>query len=250
MSNWKTYTFQVNGFEVNADYTEEAVAEIFFPLLETLTELQKKKERRILVFLAAPPAVGKSTLAEFLSWLSETNHQFTPLQAVGMDGFHYHSDFLKNHMIQTDNGMIPLQSIKGAPETFDLMKLEEALKRMKEQDIAFPLYDRTIHDVREDALTVTGSIVLIEGNYLLLDEPGWRSLSEYADYRIRIEAPEELLHHRLVARKERGGLDRAAAEAFYQNSDRKNVIRTAEHSLHGDLELRITEDNNYQIKEK
>ena len=34
----------------------------------------------------------------------------------------------------------------------------------------------------EDAVTIDADIVLLEGNYLLLDMEGWRELSEYAIY--------------------------------------------------------------------
>ena len=38
--------------------------------------------------------------------------------------------------------------------------------------------------------------VLREGNYLLLDEDGWRELSTYADYTISIQVDEDLLSER------------------------------------------------------
>ena len=52
----------INGLEVEAVYTERSVEGIFRPLLRSLGQLQQEKSRRILVMLAAPPGVGKSTL--------------------------------------------------------------------------------------------------------------------------------------------------------------------------------------------
>jgi pantothenate kinase len=40
----------------------------------------------------------------------------------------------------------------------------------------------------DDAVFVDGDIIIIEGNYLLLNEDGWRDLSDMADYTISITA--------------------------------------------------------------
>ena len=82
------YKVLINGLAVDAFYSEECVETIFIPLLKRLTELQRQKNRRILVMLAAPPGAGKSTLCSFLEKLSKETDGVTPLQAIGMDGFH------------------------------------------------------------------------------------------------------------------------------------------------------------------
>ena len=53
-----TYPLVINGFTISADYEQEDVETIFLPLLRKLSEFQKEKKRRLLVFLTAPPAVG------------------------------------------------------------------------------------------------------------------------------------------------------------------------------------------------
>lgn len=58
-----------------------------------------------------------------------------------------------------------------------------------------------LHDPVEDAVYVDGDIVILEGNYLLLNEDGWRDLSKMADYTISIKADPEMLKKRLVERK-------------------------------------------------
>ena len=181
----------INGLAVEAVYPERSVEGIFRPLLRRLDELQKEKSRRIVVMLAAPPGAGKSTLSLFLQNLSRDDPSLTPLTAVGMDGFHCYRDYLAVHTIVRDGEEIPLSRIKGAPETFDLGKLRERIELLcSGADTPWPHYDRTLHDPVDGAILVTGKIVLIEGNYLLLDEPGWRELPALADYTIRIDAPE------------------------------------------------------------
>lgn len=57
----QTYTYEVNGFQIHAEYEEKDIETIFIPLLKKWKEMQKKAGRRILVFLSAPPGTGKTT---------------------------------------------------------------------------------------------------------------------------------------------------------------------------------------------
>ncbi len=240
----------INGLAVEAVYSERSTEEIFRPLLRSLTALQKEKSRRILVMLAAPPGAGKSTLSLFLQKLSEDDPSLTPLTAIGMDGFHCYRAYLSAHTIVRDGEEIPLSRIKGAPETFDLTKLRERIEALcGGTDTPWPHYDRTLHDPVDGAILVTGRIVLLEGNYLLLDEPGWRELRSFADYTIRIDAPEELLYGRLYERKARsGGLPAGEVERHVRGSDLPNVRRVLDHSFTGDLNLRLLPDGEYVLR--
>ena len=66
MKEWKEYLFKVNGFEMTAVYNEDTIQKVFLPFIKTITAVTKKKKKeRIIVFMAAPPAVGKTTLCEF-----------------------------------------------------------------------------------------------------------------------------------------------------------------------------------------
>ena len=108
-----------------------------------------------------------------------------------------------------------------------------------------------LHDVVEDQIKVTKDIILIEGNWLLLKQEPWKSMQQYADYKILILAEEEMLKERLISRKEKGGLTREEAVAWYQNSDSKNVKRVLKNSCwkHLNLLLQVEQDNDYlQVK--
>ena len=240
----------INGLEGEAVYSERSVEEIFRPLLRSLCQLQREKGRRILVMLAAPPGAGKSTLSLFLQKLSEDDPALTPLTAIGMDGFHCFRDYLAAHTIIRDGREIPLSKIKGAPETFDLGKLRERIEQLRSgEPTPWPHYDRTLHDPVDGAILVTGDIVLLEGNYLLLDEPGWRDLKALADYTIRIDAPEDCLYGRLLARKARSGaLSPEQVEAHVVNSDMPNVRRCLSGSFEGDLKLRMLPSGEYVLR--
>lgn len=57
----KEYLLNINGFEMNVSYVERTIEEVFLPLLREWTELQEEKQKRILIFLSAPPGTGKSS---------------------------------------------------------------------------------------------------------------------------------------------------------------------------------------------
>ena len=167
------------------------------------------------------------------------------IQAIGLDGFHYHSDYINSHNAVVMGKEVPMKKVKGCPETYDTKKLEDKLKKIKEEDILWPIYDRNIHDVVEDVEKITKDIVLIEGNWLLLDEEPWKTLKDTADYTIMIRSEEETLKERLIGRKMKGGLTREEAEDWYINSDSVNVRRVLETSLDGDLMLKVEADGDY-----
>ena len=245
MKEWKEYLFKVNGFEMTAIYNEDTIQKVFLPLLKQLQQLQKEKKERIIVFMAAPPAVGKTTLCEFLEYLSKQDQELTNIQALGLDGFHYHSDYINSHDAIVLGEKVPMKQVKGCPETYDTEKLRQKLEKIKTEDILWPIYDRNLHDVVEDQIKVEKNIILIEGNWLLLKEEPWKTMQQYADYKILILAEEEMLKERLISRKKKGGLSREEAVAWYQNSDSKNVTRVLTDSLQGDLLLKVEEDNDY-----
>lgn len=242
---WRDYEMTVNGLPQRIRYNADTVEGLFLPLLRRLTEMQRAAARRILVFLAAPPATGKSTLLQFLEELARTHDELPQVQTLGMDGFHHTNAYLAAHSVRRDGVEIPLKSIKGAPETFDVAHLAAKLAAAKEGATPFPVYDRRIHDVVPDALIADAPILLVEGNWLLLDEEPWRDLRALADYRIRIDAPSALLKDRLIARKVQGGLSVEDATAFYETSDRRNVERFAAHAGAADEIWRMEADGDF-----
>ncbi len=242
----ESYSVNINGLRVDATYSEHAVKEIFLPLLRRLTEQQKKKKGRIVVFLAAPPGAGKSTLAGYLEKLSNDYEDVCNIQSVGMDGFHRRQEYLTSHSVELDGKNVSMVEIKGAPITFDLEKLTEAIKRVSlGENISWPSYDRNLHNPVEGTYTVTENIILIEGNYLLLNEDGWRELRKYADYSIRITADEEFLRKRLIDRKVRLGHAIKKAEAFVDFSDMVNVRTCIGNSLEADMTLSLDDTGEY-----
>ena len=137
--------------------------------------------------------------------------------------------------------------IKGAPVTFDLEKLTDSIRRVAAGDVCgWPVYDRLLHNPVEDALRVDGKIVLLEGNYLLLDEDGWRDLAGYADYTVFVAADEALLRARLIDRRMKTGVGEAEAVRFVDFSDMPNVRICLTKSKPADLQLAVGADGEYR----
>lgn len=247
MSNkpWKFYDMVINGLPQRVKYNEDTVNQLFLPLLRKLTQIQRQKQRKIMAFLAAPPATGKSTLVQFWEQLSKTQDELQEVQSLGMDGFHYPNAYLDSHTIERDGETITLRAIKGAPETFDVTGLRAKMQEAKQGKSLWPVYDRKIHNPIANALEVNGDILLVEGNWLLLDEPQWRDLRELVDYTLSIKATPELLRERLIQRKIQGGLPRTDAVKFYETSDRLNIERILNHTLPADEQWQMVEDGDF-----
>ena len=238
----------VNGLNVDAHFTEANVKEIFIPLLKRLTKLQKEKSKRILVILAAPPGTGKSTICTYLEKLSKENKEFTNIQYIGMDGFHYQQDYLNSHSTIRNGKEILMAKIKGSPETFNLPLLTERIKKIASgENCRWPIYDRKIHNPVDNVITITSNIILLEGNYLLLKERGWNELELLSDYTILLKTNENILRKRLIDRKVAGGKSIEEATSFVDYSDMVNVKKCLKESKKGDLTLEVLEDSSYRV---
>ena len=234
---YEQFDFINNDFNLKAFFSKRSIEEIFIPILNRINEAAKSKEQFI-VFLAAPPATGKSTLAQLLETLG--NQHGIPIQALGLDGFHYPQQYLNTHYFMNNNQEFLLSQVKGSPETYDVLKLMNAIEK---KERLWPRYSRQIHDVIEGAIEIKHPILLIEGNWLLLDEEPWIHLQP--DMTIFIEAKSELLKNRLIDRKIKGGSSKKEATLFVEQSDLPNIDYVLTHSRSADIMLRLTEEYDY-----
>ena len=242
------YRVNINGIDVAAYYDSATIDKVIKPLLERISQIRQKKGKRVLVMLAAPPGAGKSTLVSFLEFLAKERIPGYKVQAIGMDGFHRRQEYLLTHTTLVDGKEVKMVEVKGCPITFDLDKLKARISLVMTKDICtWPTYDRHLHNPVEDAITIDGDILLLEGNYLLLEDEGWNELSDLSDYTISIKADEEMLRSRLVDRKEKSGNTKEKAQQFVDFSDMRNVRLCLEHTKKADLELRLNPDNSYSV---
>lgn len=176
---------------------------------------------RSITAVAGPPGAGKSTLAEAL--VEGLNADEPGSAAVfPMDGYHY------DDMVLVPRGLRPR---KGAPETFDVSGFAHMLGRLREnaeREIAVPVFDRSIEIARAGARMIPQSVrhLVVEGNYILLDQGDWRSLHRHYDTTVMIQVPEDELRRRLSERWK--DLDPAAFAFKMDENDMPNgrLVRT------------------------
>jgi len=181
---------------------------------------------RFVVAVAGPPGAGKSTIAEALSMaLPEGTAVVVP-----MDGFHY------DDVILARRG---LSSRKGAPETFDCAGFKVLLRRIRahEPDIAIPVFDRSMELSRAGAAIVAAQMrfIIVEGNYLLLDEAPWSGLAPLFDFSIFLHVPRGELERRLLQRWHEHGRPDDQARAWVASNDMPNVDRVLGQRREADL---------------
>lgn len=243
---------------MEAFYRDEDVRNIFVPLLKQWTRRVGQGGRTI-VYLAAPPGLGKTTLALFLHHLATHSElvglphdAFAPLclEVRGIDGFHYPNSYLDSHVIEEDGVVKTLRQRKGAPFTYDVGSLHALLKQARAGGATdpWPTYSRVTHDVALGTTGVTGNVLLLEGNYLLLPEEPWASLTPLADVTLFVRADESLLKDRLIGRKVQGGMSRDQAEAWYEASDGPNVRMVLARQRPADLELVLQDDGSFLVQ--
>lgn len=183
-------------------------------------------QRRFIVAIAGPPGAGKSTLSQQL-------HDLLPegsVAVVPMDGFHFDDAVLERR---------GLRGRKGAPETFDYAGFEALLKRIRagEPDIAIPVFDRTIELSRAAAAIIPAEVkfILVEGNYLTLDEAPWSGLAPLVDFNIFVDVPRFELERRLMQRWHEHGKSDDEARAWIASNDMPNIDRVLARRRQADL---------------
>lgn len=171
--------------------------------------------RRFLVGLTGPPGSGKSTLA---AELAESLCSLPPI--VPMDGFH-----LAQAVIEAKG----LADRKGSPETFDswgFVHLLNQIARPADNCVVYaPSFDRSIEEPVADAIPIepTDELVIVEGNYLLLDEPPWAQIRPVLHLCAYLELDDATRIRRLIERHVRHGRPLPEAEHFVRDSDEKNA---------------------------
>ncbi|MFC0680459.1 nucleoside/nucleotide kinase family protein [Lysobacter korlensis] len=180
---------------------------------------------RTVVGIAGAPGAGKSTLAARLVERLGAEAALLP-----MDGFHLPQRRL------VDLGR---RDRMGAPDTFDVPGFLHVLRRVRANDGAVPApgFDRTVEEPVPDAIRIgpEHTVVVVEGNYLLLDSGGWEGAAGLLDVTFYVEVPRDVRLRRLIDRHVAFGKSPEAAEAWALGPDERNaelIAGTASRARH------------------
>lgn len=185
---------------------------------------EKRDPRQpVWVGLAGCPGSGKSTVAEMVM-------QECPgsVCVVPMDGYH----FSKRVLDQMDDPQTA-HARRGAPFTFDAHRFIGDLLEAKSTGRGqFPAFEHATADPVEDAIKFDANqaaVVLVEGNYLLLDTPPWNLLpSEVFDLTCWLDVPVDECCQRIHQRNMDLGMTKQQSEQKVESNDRPNANLVSE----------------------
>lgn len=202
------------------------------PALDAVLPTVLDRPGRSILGITGPPAAGKSTLSTALA-IALTVHHGLSAVAVPMDGF---------HLSNAELNRLGLAGRKGAPQTFDATGFVHLLRRLRAADelVYAPAYSRTVHESIGGAIPVSPEtrVVVVEGNYLLLDEEPWRRGREVFDRVLYLDAPDPTRRDSLVRRQLARGLDAGAARDWVEHSDEVNARLIVDTRQRADVVLR------------
>lgn len=191
-----------------------------------ILQAEQPAGQRLIIAIAGAPGAGKSTIAtQICQSLGES------AVVVPMDGFH-----LDNAVLEARQQM----AIKGSPPTFDvdgLVVLMQRLARPECSDVYIPVFDRQADLARNAAHCVSArhSVVILEGNYLLLPHDGWQALAPLFHLSVMLDVPLEVLEERLIQRWLDHGLDPEAARLRALSNDIPNARLVTQQSTEAHL---------------
>lgn len=188
---------------------------------------------RLLVGVAGAPGSGKSTTA---AWLAR---RLDGAVVVPMDGF---------HLAQAVLDAAGTAERKGAPHTFDAAGFVNLLGRLRAprlgEVVYAPRFDRDLEEPIAGAIAVADDvdIVVVEGNYLLVDEPPWDQVRPLLDVAVHVEVEAALRLERLVARHVAHGRTPEQARRWVEHNDELNAALVEAHRTRADALIRPAPD--------
>lgn len=185
--------------------------------------------------LAGGPGSGKSTLAAALKARLERS-----LVVIPLDGYHLY----RRELDEMEN---PLEAHarRGAPFTFDSKSfVDDLIKARRTSEGSFPSFDHRAGDPVENDILLTSAnqIVLVEGNYLLLDTAPWcRLRQEVFDQTWFLDVPVPECNRRAMERHVKIGLSEKQARLRVATNDSINAeLVLKESPVNADRIIHIT----------
>lgn len=230
----------------------KSMEEVYDALAEHLLSVLKNNEHlesKYVVGLAGPPGAGKSTVASEVvrrvNTLWAQKHAngsgaLLPTEEIAtmlpMDGFHL-------YRAQLDAMEDPKEAHarRGAPWTFNPSLLLKCLQTLRtEGSVYAPSFDHGVGDPVENDIFVNTQhkIVIVEGNYLLLDEGVWTEIRDLFDEKWFIDIDIDASMQRVLKRHIATGKEPEVAAWRISYNDRPNAELIMESRKNADLVIR------------
>ena len=102
-----------------------------------------------------------------------------------------------------------------------------------------PIFDRSLELSRSSALVISENtkIIIVEGNYLLLDQEPWRKIHNFFDTTIMIDCNKDILEKRLIERWESYGLSNDQIKNKVYKNDLPNGLNVISKSISAEFNL-------------
>jgi pantothenate kinase len=106
-------------------------------------------------------------------------------------------------------------------------------------NVMFPTFDRSLDCVIQNGGMVKSKdhTILVEGNYLILNQEPWKKICSHWDFSIMLDVPQEIIEKRLLERWVANGFDASQAAFKIKNNDLPNAIIIKNNSLEANYYL-------------
>ncbi|WP_300006053.1 type I pantothenate kinase [uncultured Cedecea sp.] len=233
---------------INEDLSMDEVVEIYLPLSRLLNFYISSDLRRqavleqflgtsgqripYVISIAGSVAVGKSTTARVLQALLSRWPEHRRVELITTDGFLHPNAVLKERN---------LMKKKGFPQSYDMHRLVKFVSDIKSgvPNVTAPVYSHLFYDVIPggDKTVAQPDILILEGLNVLQSgmdyphDPHHVFVSDFVDFSIYVDAPEELLQdwyiNRFLKFRESAFTDPDSYFHHYAKLSKDEAINTA-----------------------